>query len=681
MDILINNGITESTIVDNGVEVAIAQEISQTDIIGIPGISPDTYNFVQKTGDIMTGELELPSLQFDLTQTGATAEGQLCWNTDKGLLEAQLSQNFDLEIGQQIISKVVNKTGSTITKGKIVYINGGQGNRPTIALASNNTEGTSSKTFAVLAQDITDNGNGWAIVIGALYNVNTAAYLAGQTLYLGTSGDFTATKPVAPAHMVAVAKVVNVHATQGVLEINIQNGFELEELHNVLVTTPATNNILQLDVDGIWKNRSSYTGDVYSSTVFIEDQTFVAYGYINLDNNGFNFTDTAGGAAAVRTGAVGFWDTFNNVYQYLQIGATGSTELEYKDIAGFYLPIKMGATWLEDTVNSGVYGAVTYENSAFIFREGGTNFSPIVCSSLQLYDNTNLLNGTVALDSNIYTFYNTSGGQATIQAGVGGFSQGISVSTSGGNFLYTDFVNNRLGVGLINPAVRNHTHTASTTITTSKISNSFTGSTINDGFDLIVTAGGVAEIRQNENLQMDFYVNRTTNAGRFETTGKLLARNTGFGLRGVQTAITNRIDTVGNVGAGEDDLYSLSTPSSTLQANGDCLDIFYMGTFAANANNKRVRAYWGAQVLFDTTALAFNAGTWTLRIKVFRVTTTTLRAIAEWSSSNATLATQQTYTAFAGNVLTTNILKITGEATANNDITANVSTVTWIPII
>jgi len=337
---------------------------------------------------------------------------------------------------------------------------------------------------------------------------------------------------------------------------------------------------------------------------------------------------------------------------------------------------------LEDTVNPSVYGAITFENTAFIFREGGTNFSPIVCSSLQLYDNTNLLNGTVALDSNIYTFYNTSGGQATIQAGVGGFSQGISVSTSGGNFLYTDFANNRLGVGLINPAVRNHTHTASATITTSKITNSFTGSTINDGFDRMVTAGGVAEIRQNENLQMDFYTNRTTNGMRIDNTGKIFARNQGLGLRGVQTAITNRIDTVGNVGVGEDDLYSLSCPSSTLGGNGEMLEINYSGNFAANANNKRVRAYWGAQLLFDTTSLAFNNTGWRLEIDLYRVTTTSFKYQARWFSSDALLPVSiSKLITFAGNALTTNILKITGEATANSDVTAEASNISWKPVI
>lgn len=210
---------------------------------------------VDLAGDTMTGELGVPSIQFDITETGATAEGQLIWNTDKGLPEVQLAHNFDLEIGQQLVSRVVNKTGSTIAKGKIVYINGGQGNRPTVTLASNDTMDTSSKAYAVLAQDIANNGNGWAIVVGTLYNLNTAAYTAGQVLYLGTAGNFTATKPVAPAHLVTVAKVTNVHATQGVIDISIQNGFELNELHDVLITTPADGQVLKYNsTTGLWGN-------------------------------------------------------------------------------------------------------------------------------------------------------------------------------------------------------------------------------------------------------------------------------------------------------------------------------------------------------------------------------------------------------------------------------------------
>ena len=148
---------------------------------------------------------------------------------------------------QRLVTEVYNETGATLSKGTVVYINGGHGNLPTVTKAIATGDATSAQTYGVVQTDITNNNNGYVVVIGSLTDLDTQAYPDGTQLYLSstTAGAWTSTKQYAPAHLVYVGIVVRSHPTQGVVEVRIQNGFELDELHNVSAQTPSNGNILQ----------------------------------------------------------------------------------------------------------------------------------------------------------------------------------------------------------------------------------------------------------------------------------------------------------------------------------------------------------------------------------------------------------------------------------------------------
>lgn len=64
--------------------------------------------------------------------------------------------------------------------------------------------------------------------------------MEGTALWLSTTpGQFTDIKPVAPNHLVYVGTVLRQHATEGEIMVKIQNGYELEELHNVVIQDAA----------------------------------------------------------------------------------------------------------------------------------------------------------------------------------------------------------------------------------------------------------------------------------------------------------------------------------------------------------------------------------------------------------------------------------------------------------
>lgn len=151
-----------------------------------------------------------------------------------------------------VVREVYNSTGATLTKGTVVYINGGQGNLPTVTKALALGDITSAQTFGVVQSDITNQNNGFVVVSGGINSLDTQAYSVGAALYLSptVAGTITTTKPYAPEHIVYIGVVVRSHPTMGVIEVKIQNGYELDELHNVAAQSPSNN-------DGIFYNTTT----------------------------------------------------------------------------------------------------------------------------------------------------------------------------------------------------------------------------------------------------------------------------------------------------------------------------------------------------------------------------------------------------------------------------------------
>lgn len=147
-----------------------------------------------------------------------------------------------------IVTTVYNNTGSTITKGSVVYINGSHGNLPSIALAKADSDLTSARTYGMVLADISNMSSGKVVQSGNIGNLNTSAITAGTQLYLSptTAGAYTTTKPLAPSHMVYVGVVTRSHPTQGTIEVIVQNGYELYEIHDVSVSnTPPNGTVLE----------------------------------------------------------------------------------------------------------------------------------------------------------------------------------------------------------------------------------------------------------------------------------------------------------------------------------------------------------------------------------------------------------------------------------------------------
>lgn len=157
------------------------------------------------------------------------------------------------------IVQFINKSGSTITKGTIVYLKSTSSSTsyPEVLKANAATEATSSKTIGAVFEDVANDATGFIVTSGEVRNLDTSAYVIGDKLWLSTTdGLVTTTVPTQPNHAVFIGTVTRAQSVNGRILYAIQNGYELGELHNVLLTTPANNEVLTYESStSLWKNK------------------------------------------------------------------------------------------------------------------------------------------------------------------------------------------------------------------------------------------------------------------------------------------------------------------------------------------------------------------------------------------------------------------------------------------
>jgi len=215
---------------------------------------------------LLTGNIE-----FDNTPTNIpTTAGAIYWNDADGTADLILKGgNVKLQVGQESVIRVVNKTATNINlleaNYQAVRVTGAQGQRLKVDLAQATTDNLSAETIGLVTETINNNQEGFITTSGLVRNINTTGSLQGETwadgdiLYLSptTAGRVTKVKPVAPNHLVIIGYVVHAHANQGSIFVKVDNGYELEELHNVYITSPANNQGLFYDsADSLWKNET-----------------------------------------------------------------------------------------------------------------------------------------------------------------------------------------------------------------------------------------------------------------------------------------------------------------------------------------------------------------------------------------------------------------------------------------
>ena len=163
----------------------------------------------------------------------------------------------------KISQEVLNNTGATIYKGQAVYAAGavGASGQLRVSLSSNTTESTSSKTFGIMEDTVLDGAIGTVVTEGLLEGLDTSTANPGDPVWLGaTPGQLIfglANKPSAPNHLVFLGIVTRAQQNTGSIFVKVQNGFELDELHDVAISNKQNNQVIRYNsTTGQWTNQT-----------------------------------------------------------------------------------------------------------------------------------------------------------------------------------------------------------------------------------------------------------------------------------------------------------------------------------------------------------------------------------------------------------------------------------------
>lgn len=143
------------------------------------------------------------------------------------------------------------------------------------------------------------------------------------------------------------------------------------------------------------------------------------------------------------------------------------------------------------------------------------------------------------------------------------------------------------------------------------------------------------------------------------------------------TLARTKLDRVGNIGVGEQILLRMFTPANFFRKEGDNIFIHATAILAANGNSKTTKLYIGGTVVGGRTATDNNS-VHDIRVRAYR------RGSGLWSIGlTANLVTALQLVQQNDIVLDLNgpiEIKLTGDATADNDVVSRVLFYRYTPV-
>jgi len=253
------------------------------------GVYDDRYFYVENEG---TGRLYyingstaiecvfgLGQLNFAITgmPTATLTAGQMRYNDTTGSLDLGLKGNHILKVGETVVKRVRNDEAVSLKVGQVVYVSGAVGASGLLLVkkASNNGEGTSSKTFGIVAtaMNTTSTKDGYVYIYGLLQgidltdtDVSESVFSAGDvgaSLWLGATGKIRKTFPTGDNQNSVFVGYLDTYGGAGSncsIYTKIQNGYEIGELHDVRISAVADNHILRYNsTRQVWENTAELT--------------------------------------------------------------------------------------------------------------------------------------------------------------------------------------------------------------------------------------------------------------------------------------------------------------------------------------------------------------------------------------------------------------------------------------
>lgn len=273
-----------SFIWDTLTSVATITIPNTTGTLALTSQIPSLTGYVPYTGattnvNLGTNSLTSDKVILNTTPTQSlTGAGQMIWNDTDGTLDLRLKgNNVTLQVGQESVLRVVNKSGTNLLEAdfkavrvRSVAEGGAAGQRLAVVLAQANNDANSATTIGLVTETINNNQEGFITISGEVKEINTTGaksyggletWVDGDMLFLDPnhSGYLTNVKPTAPSHLIVIGYVVYAHAIHGKIFVKVDNGYELDELHNVYINPATLSNydgIFYNSATSLWENKN-----------------------------------------------------------------------------------------------------------------------------------------------------------------------------------------------------------------------------------------------------------------------------------------------------------------------------------------------------------------------------------------------------------------------------------------
>jgi hypothetical protein len=270
----------------------------------LDSVSGSLYVFKQGAWAAISGaggfEQPIDSLFFNTgVSTNNVDTAKMRWDSDLATVVLGLNDNVANELGFKNFWLVKNQTGSTITKGSIVYANGTVGASGRITIDKFIADGSIDAKYllGITAHDLSNGEDGYVISFGKIRKVNTDTFAAGAILYPSptVAGVWTDVEPIAPNIDMPIGFCINSHANNGTIAIRVASGYKLHELHDLAITSPVDKASLYY-TGGLWRDTTAalLTSDTASMlTPYFRDADTTSLNLTSRFATKLNISDTA----------------------------------------------------------------------------------------------------------------------------------------------------------------------------------------------------------------------------------------------------------------------------------------------------------------------------------------------------------------------------------------------------
>lgn len=306
--------------------------------------------FINASGDSVTGAFTFGSVSAaNISATNAyiastilfntqvapnLVVGQIGWNAEDQTIDIQTTVDTKLQVGQESVMLVENKSGVTISNGKVAYVSGttGGSGKLNVALASASAiNGQTAFIIGVATQDIPNESFGFVTTFGKVNGIPLPDFNDGDVAYLGdTPGELRPFRSGKPSHgSFQMGRVIAAHPTNGILFVSIRGSFDVAELHDVASSIPSTGQVLVWnDASGLYepKNVSAISGiNNYATTASLNNYvlTSVNTNLSSLVNNLETSTASISSTVSNHLASAVHWDA--NTLDTRFINASGDS--------------------------------------------------------------------------------------------------------------------------------------------------------------------------------------------------------------------------------------------------------------------------------------------------------------------------------------------------------------------